>query len=383
MFNPHRFAATLLAALCAAALLSACGGSSNDGGSTSSGGTTATSKQGAAARAVAPYLEKPSRLADLPPLDQAPPKDKTIYYIGTGGGSASDIAAGVAAATRALGWTFKTLSYNVANLGSGNSAYLTAVNSGADGIISTGLPAAAIRQGLDAASSKDVQVVLINPSEPSDAEGFAQVGNVGVSAPLFSKVNALGIAADAEREGVTPHVGVVSSSGIPALTLFTNAVVDGLKQDCEECDVQQIDVPAADLVSGQASKSVISFIQRNPDTNYVNVAIGSFEGGMRAALDSAGLDKVKIAGIEATAAQNQEIASGASLFWVQMPHAYNAWTAVDALARSFTGGDAEIHNRQPMPVWLVEKSNLGFDPRALPEYPTDYPAQYKRLWKVG
>jgi ABC-type sugar transport system substrate-binding protein len=364
-----------LATVLAATLLAACGASKSDDGD-----VDAKQQNAAAPAALEPYLTKPSTLPDFAPLTEAPPTGRTIYYINTGSGSAAEIAHGVEAAAKTLGWKYKGLTYNVANPATGNSAYLAAINSGADGIISTGLPVAAIQEGLDKAKAKGVDVVLINPTESPKGTDIGHVGNVQVLAKAYGKVNALAIAADAAKSGKEAHVAVVSSSGIPILTTLTDAMVDGIKESCKGCEVDNVDVSAGDITSGQASKAVISYIQRHPDTNYVNLAVGAFEGGMRAALDAAGLDSIEIAGTQPTIAQNQEIASGDSLFWLQVPYGYEAWEAVDALARSATGGDLTTHNTEEVPIWVVDKSNLDFDPKELPAFPTDYEMQFAQLW---
>jgi ABC-type sugar transport system substrate-binding protein len=375
MSRTTRCAAGLASALLAASLLAACAAAN-------SGGDGASGQNRGAAEALAPYLEKPQVLPDLAPLDQAPPTGKSIYYINTGSGSAAEIADGVEAATQTLGWSYEGLTYNVANPATGNSAFLAAINSGADGIISSGLPVAAIEEGLEKAKAEGVAVVLINPTESPATTDIGHVGNVQVLATIYGKVNALAIAADAEESDQKASVAVVSSSGIPILTTLTDAMVDGIEEYCNGCAVETVDVSAEDLTSGRAYEAVISHIQRHPDTNYVNLAVGSFEGGMRSALDAAGLTEVKIAGTQPTVAQNQEIESGASLFWLQVPYGYEAWESVDALARSFTGGDLTTHNEEEIPIWVVNESNLDFDPKTLPQFPTNYEAQFADLWKV-
>lgn len=374
MTRTTRRASGLVTVLLAASLFAACGTAAGGGDSGSNG------QNKGAADALAPYLEKPSTLPDFEPLEEQPPAGRSIFYINTGSGSAAEIADGVESAADVLGWSYKSLTYDVSNPATGNSAYLAALNAGADGIVSTGLPVAAIEDALAKAKAKRVPVVLINPTEsPKDSE-VGHVGNVQVLAEAYGKVNALAIAADAEKNDRTANVAVVSSSGIPILNTLTEAMVAGIEAYCNGCSVDTVDVSAEKLTSGQASETVISYIQRHPDTNYVSLAVGAFEGGMRAALDAAGLNDVEIAGTQPTVAQNQEIESGDSLFWLQVPYGYEAWEAVDALARAFTGGDVTTHNEEVIPIWVVNKSNLDFDPEQLPEFPTEYEQQFAELW---
>jgi hypothetical protein len=367
-------------------LLGACGSSSPTSSATSATSTKAnvsSPSDSAVTRQLARFRKQPEKVADLPALPKAPPKGRSVYYINTGSGAAKEIGNAIRSATQALGWRYKSLTYNAANPASGNSAYLTAVNAGANGIISTGLPAAAIQGGMDAAHAKHVDVVLINGDEPPATKGFQQVGNTVVTGKQWARAVALGAVADAAKRDETAHIGVITSSGIPVLKNITDLMVSAVGQVCAQCSAQKIDVSAADLTSGQASKAVVSFIQRNPKVNYVNMVFGAAEGGLRPALDAAGLSKVQIVGTQPTPAQNAEVRGGGSLFWVQIPYGYEAWGAVDALARASVGADADLHNGQPLPVWLVDKQNLSFDPGTLPEFPRQFRTQFQQLWKVG
>lgn len=372
--------ALALAVLSTSLALGACGSSSSSKSATAQ---TTPAVDPAVTEQLAAYRKQPDAVPKLAALPKAPPKGRVVYYINTGSGAAKEIGNAIRSATQALGWRYKSLTYNAANPASGNSAYLTAVNAGANGIISTGLPAAAIQGGLKAAHAKNAQVVLINGDEPPTTTGFYQVGNTVVTGKQWARAVAVGAVADAAKRGETAHVGVITSSGIPVLKNITDLMVSAVRETCAQCSAQKIDVSAADLTSGQASKPVVSFIQRNPKINYVNMVFGAAEGGLRPALDAAGLSKVQIVGTQPTPAQNAEVQSGGSLFWVQIPYGYEAWGAVDALARASVGVDADVHNAESLPVWLADKQNMTFDPKALPEFPTQYQTQFRRLWKVG
>ncbi|TDW24214.1 sugar ABC transporter substrate-binding protein [Kribbella kalugense] len=329
---------------------------------------------------LAPYLVQPSKLPAWPSLTEAPPKGKNIYYVSTGSGTAAIIGSAIKAACDALGWTYHPLTFNGSNPASANSALLTAVGSGADGVIMTGRPKASIMSGLDAAKTKGVEIVQTQGTDSPGTPGFDQVGNTPSNAAQTAKVIALGIVADAATAGATAHVGVVTTSGIPAIQGYSDATLAAIKGVCPSCSADSIDVPVADLLSGQAAKSVVSFIQRHPETNYVHVVAGAVEGGLRQALDAAGLTKVEITGYAPTPAQNQAVKDGKDLFYVQSPSGYYGWIAIDTIARHLTGGNASIHNAEADPVWLVNKTNLEFDPNVLPDFPAGYQEQLKKLW---
>lgn len=307
---------------------------------------------------------------------------KAVYYIHTGSGSGQLISASIKRATATLGWRYRAITFNPANLATANSAYLSAVNAGADAIISTGVDHHALAQGLNAARARDIPVVQIQSVEAPRSSRFAQVANNVVNRSLYAKVVALGALADAAKRGVVAHVGVVTTSGIPAIYGMAQAKVRAVTEVCQKCSATIIDVPVAQATSGQAAQAVVSFIQQHPETNYISVD-GPFAAGGRAALDAAGAEGVKIVGLSPTAAQNQELETGDSLLWVNISYGYYGWTAVDAVARALTGGDPSIHSREHDIVWLVDKDNMTFDPQTLPDFPAGYETQFKRLWRVG
>lgn len=370
----------VIAATAAALAISAGAGCGSDSrsASTSSARSTIDSR---IANEVSEYLKQPATLPSWPALSEVPPRGKSIYYIHSGGGTGQVISNYMKQAAGVLGWKYHVLTFNPANVATANSAYLTAVNTGADAIVSSGLDHNAIKQGLDAAKAKHVPVVQIQSAEDPNATSFSHVANNVVNRALYARVVTLGTLADAQKHGVTAQIGVVTTSGIPTILGLSKEKVKATKELCPKCTARLIDVPVAQVSSGQAAQSAVSFIQQHPDTNYISID-GPFEAGLRAALDGAGLTKVKIVGLQPTAAQNQELKTGDSLFWENIAYGYYGWAAVDAIARAFTGGNPSIHNREHDIVWLVDKGNMTFDPHILPNFPVGYEGRFKKLWRV-
>jgi hypothetical protein len=93
--------------------------------------------------------------------------------------------------------------------------------------------------------------------------------------------------------------------------------------------------------------------------------------------------EVAIGGLIPSPVQNEEVKSGADLYWVQYPDGLVSWYTVDAIARALTGGNGESDAVVPLPAWVVEKSNLTFNPSMLPNFPAGYEAAFKQAWHVG
>jgi hypothetical protein len=371
-------------ALMVATLVTACSSGTTQNGAVSATASTADSggSSAAAQAALAGYLTPPASLPGWPALNSKPPEGKKVYYINSGSAVGQIIANSIREACDALGWHLTVLTYSAANLASANSDYLTAVNAGGNVIISTGLAHNAIATGLAAAKQNHVVVIQIQSGEDPATTPFYNVDNNVANRALYGKVLALAFIADAEEHGTTAHVGVVTTSGIPVIYAESTAERNAITEYCRTCTATLINVPVTQVLGGQAAQAVISFIQRNPATNYLDVA-GPIEAGMRATLDAAGLARVRIGGFQPTPAQNTELKTGGSQFWLQLPYGYEGWLAVDTAARVLTGSDPAIHNTEQSLLWLVTRQNLDFDTSTLPDFPAGYQAAFKKLWHVA
>ncbi len=340
---------------------------------------------GSAAALLAPYLKEPTvaDVAPVPPLTKAPPTGQTIYYINTGGPAAAPDLAGLQAAVKPLHWKLHSLVYSETDPTGANSAVETAVSNHAGGIVMTGIAAASVKAGIAQANAAHIPVVSEFANEPLNAHpGFYEVADTSATDGQDVKAVALAFCAAAKQAGKPADVGVVTSSQIPALGPYEHATQAAIPKYCPGATTSLINVSAADLLSGASVKSVVSAVQANPKINYVE-PFGSLEGGLRAALNAAGMTSVQLGGIIPSTVQNQEVKSGADLFWVQSPNGLECWNAIDAIARALTGGDPEIHADQNILPWVIEKSNVGnIDLSALPDYPQGYEALFEKAWHV-
>ena len=100
---------------------------------------------------------------------------------------------------------------------------------------------------------------------------------------------------------------------LPAFPILS-AQAEGAKAEfetCTGCTVNSLDLTLEDLTSGGTPNAIISFLQSNPDVNYLYLTYSGFEPGLAEALESAGMaDKVKIAGTQAQQPQMQAIIDG-------------------------------------------------------------------------
>lgn len=379
--------AAALALVALAVGLAACGSSkSNNGGGSSTTPTTAAAPT-AAAKALAPYLVEPQHIANYPALPRAPPRGKLLYFLAASPSDVSvSIDAGLRQATSLVGWQYKSLKYNRVDPAGPNSALISAVNGGADEVVVAAVAAQQIRSGLAQAQAKRVPVVVIAPNGPT-AGVPGIIGQISAtttaSASAGAEALALGPIVDAERSGVTAHIGIVTAPEYASIFKPVNDhIAATVKQFCTACTADTIDVPLSDVASGKNGSDIVSYLQKNPQVNYLVMDVGLFDIGVRPLLNSVGRKDVKVFGNVPGVAQMQDMAAGGSSGWLVVPQDFNAWLAVDACVRALTGGNSHIHDNEPPASWLVTPAAKAGG-SSMPSFPLDFRQRLAQLWHVG
>jgi len=367
-----------IGAVALAGLVCACssgsGGSSSDGTSVAANGT----KTDFSAK-VAPYLVEPQNIPSYPPLSRRPPKGEKIYFVSDG--SEVNEAQAAAAACQVLGWSYHAITYSSANPAAANSAILSAINAGANAVIGLAVTPSAVRPALALANSRHIPVVIIAASVPTNAPGYSQVSNVNADNATIAKVLAYAVLADAQERHLVAHIALVSSSSIASFSAVNDAEIAAIKSACHACTVNLVDVPLQQLVEGDASSATISYLQGNASTNYV--LVNAFPGSMATALRNAGFRKVRIGIFGGIAGDNAAVKENQYIFNINISNDYNSWLAVDSIARALTGGNANIHNAEATPVWIVTPHNVDFNTEALPNFPVHYAEDFSKLWRIS
>lgn len=368
----------LLAGL--ALTVAACTSSANDNGSSDpAGGPGGKIDKSAVDAAVAPYLKAPTTLPVTAPLRSRPPAGKTIYFLSEGLAVEQATAAGLREATAALGWTLKMLQVNPSNPSTYNSAMLTAVNAGATAVAVDAVPTEFYRQALAVAHKAGVFVVDAASGNAAVA-GVLQVQHSSVAGPVWGQVEALGALADAAKSG---HDLNLLQVWISAYATISGPINDGAKTTmakyCPSCTYALLDVPLSDLAAGKVPSDIVSYLQKHPKVNTLGFPFDSLEIGVRQALDHAGLNKMKIYGVEPQAAQFAELRSGKSDGWAIAASNAQGWMIVDAVARELeTPGGGAVYATHPAPTMLATG-----DDNPPTDVPVNYQSQFKRLWHVG
>jgi hypothetical protein len=114
----------------------------------------------------------------------------------------------------------------------------------------------------------------------------------------------------------------------------------------------------------------------------VQFTVGFLSGGVRQALDGAGIKNVRFIGLVPTPAQLQELKQNRDVGWVAYPSRLDAYQAVDAAVRALTGDDPTIHNHEAVAAWLLTAKSQ-FNPSQFPELPVNYRGAFSRIWRVA
>ena len=159
-------------------------------------------------------------------------------------------------------------------------------------------------------------------------------------------------------------------------------------ETCTGCTVKSLDLTLDDLTSGGTANAIISFLQSNPDVNYMYLTYSGFSPGLAEALESAGMsDKVKIAGTQGLQPQMQAIIDGKDAVWTALPQEYAMWTLADQMARVANGEWSSANERTNAvpPFFLVDTPEAAETLVVLDNGwpgPEGFQDAFKALWGV-
>ncbi len=374
-----RMAVCVVVAVWVATAVLATGASHGD--ATKAKASASAGKEADAARDLKKFLKRPTKLPDWPAITGTVPRNQTVYFMSGGDPTSDIISQGLKSATNTLGWELRTLVYQPADPSSLNSGILSAIDGGANAVVFTTAPEAALTEAIAAANARNVFLVQIGGDTRPDQSAFLHVDNVHSTASRWAQMLAAATVADAKKKGETANVAVFQTSVLPSLGIINEQYQGELKRYCSKCTSDVIDANVGNVFTGQTSKDAVSALQRDQNLNYLEFTLGFISVGVRPGVNSAGFTDARIVGMLPTPAQLEELKNGGSSAWVVVPNRLDGWMAIDAVARGLTGGDPKIHNNEVEPAWVLQR-NSKFVPSTLPELPIRYSKVFKNLWNV-
>jgi ribose transport system substrate-binding protein len=375
-----------LAVLSAVGLLTASGlaacGSNGSGDSSASGnssgttaGATASASVAEAKAAIAPYVGKPGPFGVSEPLKRLP-KGAHVAYVNCGQPDCVLIYNAMAPAAKALG-------INLTQVAAGStvqgiaSAFNSVIQQKPDAVIDPALDPVLWKPQLE--QLKAAKIPVIGVELPVDA------GNGLTTVLVGPKANAQTGKLQADyayaQTGDKTNAAFATVPEFRAFTGQANAFKAELKHLCPSCKVAVTPVPAAS-VGSTASAQLVSYLQKNPHTNWLVLAFDAMGQGLPQALHAAGLD-VQVLGAAPTPVTLDYLRKGTETASFGASQTALAWMTMDATARAIIGqplGSDEAFGQPPRQ--FLTKDDITFDPKDgwLP-YP-DYQERFKKLWGV-
>lgn len=287
------------------------------------------------------------------PISGVIPSGLTIDYITCPVPVCTEVGKGVEAAAEVLGWRVRVIANDATPAGY-QQAWKQIAQDPADGVVNAGpvLPYSAI-----AAAMEKAGVPVVSSTSPDPIGGLLQAVVASSDEIRFQgEVQGNWVIQDA---GEPVRSVYVYDPSIPALASAWPGYEEAIQKNCPACSTEVLEVSAAQIGPALAQQ-VVSYLQANPDVEYVSFGLGDLATGVPAAIKTSGLeDQVSLTVRAATPANFEDVKNGGIAAGFTSELYESGWRAVDLLARIFAGDELE----DPYPVGLTRL----FTPEKLPE----------------
>jgi len=391
MFHPIRYSFRSartwgLAAAMAPALLIAAACSSSpasnspaSSASTPSGTTSASSTAVATAEAtVKQYEALPTTIPQTTPLTHPVAKGKTFVDLECENTQCHDIATGVQAAGKAIGWNVKLINYNDTQPATLTAAFQQALQYHPVGVSLTGTSPALWSSVLPEYKQAGIPIIP------------ASVGPIQVQAPVAATVDGAGaytVPAKAiadwfiAQSNASGHVLLIDIPSFPVLQETATAVSAEIAAQCPNCKVSDFDATIAQVDANAVVSAAVSQLQRDPSIKYVISTDGVFISGLASAAKAAGISGLQIGSTIGGITNEQDILAGSESATLPWPGVVEGWDIIDAAARVSEGMSVPDGDGNTA-IQLLVKGNFTTPQESLLA-PADYPAQFEKLWLVN
>jgi ribose transport system substrate-binding protein len=286
------------------------------------------------------------------------------------------------AIAEALGWELKVINVNSATPGSGVQE---AIDWGANYISISGSPVAAFQEQYDAATAAGIKFAFAyNGESPADGILTSISGNDAVY-DAGTKIANYMIA----DSGAAANVLMVNIQMFPVLVAEEEGIRDTLAAGCSACTFDVLPVAIEDI-GVNVPGLVASYLQENPETNYVTYAFSALPIGVTAALESAGLlSPITQVGVDFDKTGLTEIVDGTHTAWTSNPKAYSAWLMAHAMILDALGDEfTERAAAEVLPNFVLDDAALAqeiIDSSELSNWkgPEGYAGKFLALWGVA
>lgn len=318
------------------------------------------------------------------------PEGKTVYYVQCSVPVCAEIAIGVEAAAKAIGWDYQTVSHQdtpetVAQ------AFETAIAAEPDVVLTSGNPREWFQEQLTTLESAGVPVVAW-----SIPEGYEPGDGISVNLLTNDDYYFYGVLM-ADYAAVTSQTKQIMFVGLPVfpvLSTVQQGFQDEISRVCPDCQVEVFEAALTDLGTNLPGQ-VVSKLQANSQLDFVAYAFGGMLFGVPDALADAGLaDQAKAISQAGGPLNFGFIANGQhQVAEVALASELLGWRAIDAAARILAGqgpgsatppAQAAVPGHPDilvngLPLQILERDSIG-DPTALWPGVEGFQDQFTALW---
>ena len=390
----YRFGQRVIAAgavVAACALAAACSSSgSSDSGSTASGSGgssgSATTTGGtaynlsAAVAAATKAQTRPTSIGITTKVQGTVPTGKKIDFVACGGGGCASDGVAAQEAAAAVHWNLKVINAGI-TASSITAAWKQVVTDKPNAVINVANPVALFKPELAQLKAAGIPVVNMGTADPV---GNGIVAVFGGPEDYGASGVRMGNYLLAQNGGKAFSSLSVYSSAYPALVLQAQKLKATVEAACPSCNVESLDVPATSI-GGDLPSRITSYLASHPDVKWVWDGYSDMVLGLPSALAGAGLSDVKVITTAQSTASLGYLAHGQAVVAIDDTSGFDSsWRAIDYLIRTFMHQSTAPDTATLVPAWLITKDGLPTtNPTALiPEVP-NYQAQYKALWGVS
>jgi ribose transport system substrate-binding protein len=358
---------------------SAVGGSTDTSASGGSAPATGGGLEGAKARVEAAIVE-PTEIGVSEPLSKTPDEGKNVYFLQCGVGICQAIGNEMDKAAALLKWNLHKVDLGTTpeEIVSGWNTVL-ASSPKPDAIITSGVPTAVFQSQLDQAHEQGIPVVdyaSANPADPGIIFDVLPPEDNSTRGRLMADF----VAADSDGKANTLLINIPD---FPVLVVQQEAFEKEYAEVCDGCKFDSQDFSATDI--GQAIPgAVVSYLQSNPDTNYVVVSFDDMGLGVAEAIEAAGLgDKVKMVAQSGSVSGVDNIVNDrVQVMTIPQGPGQVAFKVFDVLARQFNGDSLDADKANLLPIWIQTKDTIT-DPKTPWPGPPGFEDQFAALWQAG
>ncbi len=322
--------------------------------------------------------QAPTTIPLTTPLKAKPDAGKLFVWAQCDVNQCKDEGDGLKAATEAIGWKYKSYTYQSADPATLVAALKQALVDKPAAVGLSGLPPAVWQTVIPAYKAAGVPIVTgYIGTIPYDDTVIGQVGS-SPDVTQYGEMIANWVVADSNGKA---NVLLQSVNDFPILKVFSDSFKAKMAELCPDCKVTEINNTIAQLGTAVVP-SIVSALQKDPSIKYVATVDGPFITGLVSALAAAGLNDIKISGESGDVTNLTNVKAGREHAFTALALHYGAWAMVDMVLRHEQGMDFDADGDGGLPKQLLTK-DVDFEISNSYDKPADYADQFKKLWLVG